>query len=260
LSGAPLPDRAISALSFGLNALYGANLNNNGDRTAYLVTIDPSTGNVTNLGQSVNGLTALAFAPAAAISPAPTPAATPRRANFPTTSGAFQREPVTPGTRDAFVTKVNAAGTAFVYSTFLGGSEEEVAWSIAVGADGSAFVAGYTDSTAATETPSPSPSPAAQGFPTTTNAYQQQNAGGYDAFLTRVNPTGSALLYSTYLGGDRNEGEGGGECLECAVRYDGAAVAVDFVGNAYITGWTESTFVAPTPEPSLHPRRPARRR
>ena len=83
-------------------------------------------------------------------------------------------------------------------------------------------------------------------FPTTANAFQLQNKGGYDAFLTRLSPDGSTLIYSTYIGGVNNEGDGTSECLYCGDRYDGGGVAVDLLGNAYITGWTESTFV-PSP-------------
>lgn len=183
--------------------------------------------------------------------PAPLP---PNRELFPTTEGAFQEGPSGTGfTIDAFVTKVNSAGSAYVYSTFLGGAGEDVSWGIALGSDGSAYVTGYTDSENPTPdpsaTPTPTPSPAPQtGYPTTANAYQQENNGGYDAFLTRLSPDGSNLIYSTYIGGDDDEGEGDGECPDCGDPYDGAAIAVDFAGNAYITGWTESTFVAPTPE------------
>ncbi|MFL6588887.1 MAG: SBBP repeat-containing protein, partial [Chthoniobacterales bacterium] len=169
---------------------------------------------------------------------------------FPTTTGAFQTMPSGTGfSRDAFITKVDPAGSQYLYSTFLGGQGEDTAWGIAVGADRSAFVTGYTNSGAtpapasfAAEGPVPStPSPSA--FPTTTNAYQQKNAGGYDAFLTRLSPDGSGLIYSTYIGGERDEGEG--LQPQRISQLDGAAVAVDLTGNAYITGWTESTFVAP---------------
>jgi cysteine-rich repeat protein len=157
---------------------------------------------------------------------------------FPTTEGAFREVPGGTGySRDAFVTKVNSTGSAFEYSTFLGGEEDDVAWGIALGIDGSAHVTGYTNSSSI------------QGYPTTTNAYQQSNNGGYDAFLTRLKPDGSGLIYSTFFGGNDDEGSGPGmQCLGCGDRYDGAAIAVDVAGNAYITGFTESTFVAPTSE------------
>ena len=258
MTGAPARGDPISALKFAPEGLYGANLRS--DDQAFLVLIDAQTGAITNRGRTVDRLTAIAFAPPAGSEPTPAPPAppspTPRARNFPTTAGAFQQEPPNFATRDAFVTKVNPEGSAYVYSTFLSGAEEDVSWSIAVGSDGSAYVAGYTDSeNAPAANPAPSPAPTPQGFPTTANAYQRENSGGYDAFLSRLNPAGAALIYSTYLGGDQDEGTGAdsGECLTCLDRYDGAAVALDFAGNAYITGWTQSTFVAASPSPSPMP-------
>ena len=212
----------------------------------------------------VTGWTESTFV-AASPAPTPDPSATPEPSpvNFPTSEGAFQETPAgnTGSVRDAFVTKVrmNTAGQPEIeYSTFLGGTDEDVGWGIATGADGTAYVTGYTES-AATPTPDPSASPTPDpsatpvtGFPTR-NAFQGENNGGYDAFLTRLNAAGSDLVYSTYLGGDQNEGDGGVECLDCASGYDGGAVAIDYVGNAYITGWTESTFAPATPTPAPDP-------
>lgn len=180
---------------------------------------------------------------------------------FPTTSGAFQTNPGGTGfTRDAFVTKVDAAGTQFLYSTFLGGNGTDTAWGIALGTDGSAYVTGYTDSSDARSTSPNAPSGVTtqDNFPTTASAFQKQNNGGFDAFLTRLAPDGSTLLYSTYIGGDANEGDGSPDdicpgSLSCVDRVDGAAVAVDLLGNAYITGWTESTFVPAPPGPGNAP-------
>src|SRR6266480_1519865 len=114
---------------------------------------------------------------------------------------------------DAFVAKFNAGGTALVYSTYLGGSGDEVGQGIAVDAAGHAYVTGFTVST---------------NFPTTAGAFQIDNAGSADAFVTKLNPAGSApLVYSTYLGGsDPDVGQG---------------IAVDAAGNAYVTGNTVST-------------------
>src|SRR5204863_73483 len=96
---------------------------------------------------------------------------------------------------DAFVAKINAGGTALAYSTYLGGSGEDVGQGIAVDSAGHAYVTGYTFST---------------NFPTTMLAFQSANAGSADAFVTKLNPTGSApLVYSTYLGGtDPDVGQG----------------------------------------------------
>jgi hypothetical protein len=126
--------------------------------------------------------------------------------NFPTVNS------LSPGNdfRDVFVTKVNAAGTALVYSTYLGGNDFERGESIVVDSSGNAYVTGRTGST---------------NFPTATPA-QSAHGGSEDAFVTKLNSNGSALLYSTYLGG------GGPE--------QGHGIAVDATGSAYVTGQTDS--------------------
>jgi Beta-propeller repeat len=128
--------------------------------------------------------------------------------NFPT-ANAFQSALASPA--DAFVTKFNAAGSALVYSTYLGGIGEDRGRSIAVDSTGSVYVTGYTYSA---------------NFPTA-NALQAARAGDRDAFVTKVNPAGSALVYSTYLGGSDMD--------------FGNSIAVDSAGNAYATGATFST-------------------
>lgn len=182
--------------------------------------------------------------PSPSASGSPTPIPTPASSRFPTTNLAFQKDPGGTGfSRDAFVAKVSPTGSDYIYSTFLGGSATDVAWAIDLGADRSAYVTGYTNS--------PNNLAGQNGlvttqdnFPTTANAFQPQNNGGFDAFLTRINPDGSALIYSTYMGGSADEGDAGDISCSCdPSRYDGAAVAVDLLGHAYITGWTESTFV-----------------
>jgi hypothetical protein len=186
--------------------------------------------------------------PDPSASPTSTPSATPLT-HFPITDNAFQQNPGGGGfTQDAFVTKVDPAGTQYIYSTYLGGNGTDVGWGIALGPDHSAYVTGYTNSGQLSS--QVDPVPGENEFPTTANAFQLHNAGGYDAFLTRLNGDGSDLIYSTYIGGAADEGEDPSDnCLDCAQRIDGGAVAVDILGNAYITGWTESTFVA-TPTPS----------
>ena len=119
------------------------------------------------------------------------------------------------GQTDAFVTKLSPAG-AIAYSTFLGGSGTEHAGGIAVDAAGNAYVAGGTYST---------------DFPVTSSAFQRNNAGGQDAFVTKLNSTGSGIVYSTYLGGS-----GGTQ----AMSEQANAVAVDSSGNAYVAGVTSS--------------------
>ncbi|TMI08125.1 MAG: hypothetical protein E6H40_12740 [Betaproteobacteria bacterium] len=138
-------------------------------------------------------------------------------ADFPTTAGAFQ---TTYGGGDAFVTKLNATGTALVYSTYLGGSGNDYGSGIAVDAAGSAYVSGSTSST---DFPTANPSQAAYGG----GVAEGGGTTGADAFVSKLDATGSALLYSTYLGGSSNE--------------YGRGIAVDAAGAAYVTGFTKST-------------------
>ena len=104
--------------------------------------------------------------------------------NFPTTPGAFQT--VKAAAQDAFVTELSAAGAALVYSTFLGGDGIDFGNGIALDAAGNASVVGLTDST---------------DFPTTADAIQSASGGNNDAFITRLNATGTGLVFSSYLGG-----------------------------------------------------------
>ncbi len=90
---------------------------------------------------------------------------------------------------DGFVTKLTPAGNALVYSTYLGGSGDDVGNGIAVDAAGSAYVTGWTDST---------------NFPTQ-SPYQAANRGDIDVFVTKLTPAGNALVYSTYLGGSGSD-------------------------------------------------------
>ena len=131
--------------------------------------------------------------------------------NFPT-ANALQGTHGTPTSQDAFVTKINAAGTAFIYSTFLGGSSGEQSRGLAVDASGNAYVIGQTAST---------------DFPIANAIKATKGINGDDLFVTKLNSSGSALVYSTYLGG--SEGTEFGE-----------AIAVDSAGNAYLTGMTQS--------------------
>jgi hypothetical protein len=103
--------------------------------------------------------------------------------DFPATAGVLQ--PALRGPGDAFVTKINPAGTGLVYSTYLGGSGTDIGNGIAVDTQGNAYIAGSTDST---------------DFPTVA-ALQGTNAGATDAFVTKLNSNGTGFTYSTYLGG-----------------------------------------------------------
>ncbi len=130
---------------------------------------------------------------------------------FPETTGVFQA--ANGGGNDAFVAKVNPTGSALAYAGFLGGSDYDSGFSIAVDGAGNAYVTGWSAS-------------AADSFPETTGVFQPTNGGGADAFVAKVNPTGSALTYAAFLGGS-------GEDI-------GSGIAVDGAGNAYVTGWTDS--------------------
>ncbi len=140
---------------------------------------------------------------------------------FPTTGGAFDTS-FNGGSFDAFVTKVNTTGSALVYSTYLGGSGEDYAFGVAVDGSGNAYVTGYISST---------------NFPVA-SPFQASNAGGFDAYVTKVNASGNALVYSSYIGGSGNEGltSNLGTSLQIA-----GGIAVDSAGAAYVTGFTDST-------------------
>jgi Bacterial Ig-like domain (group 1)/Beta-propeller repeat len=129
--------------------------------------------------------------------------------DFPTTVGSF--DTTHNGLVDVFVTKLNPAGSALVYSTFLGGSVNDFGSAIAVDTSGNAYVTGSTSS---------------PDFPTTVGAFDTTHNGVVDVFVTKLDPAGSALVYSTFLGGsDFDEGNG---------------IVVDTTGNAYVTGGTFS--------------------
>jgi Beta-propeller repeat/Abnormal spindle-like microcephaly-assoc'd, ASPM-SPD-2-Hydin len=151
--------------------------------------------------------------------------------NYPVTPGVFQ--PICASCKnalvDAIVTKLNSSGTALVYSTFLGGSNADNAYAIAVDSAGNAYVTGYTYST---------------NFPTTPGAFQTTLGGPTGVFVTKINPTASAKVYSTYLNGSAT---GTSACAAC-----GSSIAVDATGNAYVAGLTwETNF--PTTVGSFQP-------
>ena len=126
----------------------------------------------------------------------------------------FQRG--THGGQDAFVVKLSWDGARSLYGTYLGGSNQDHGAAIAVDSNGTAYVTGVTSST---------------DFPVL-NAAQRYNAGGQDAFVTRLSPDGNYLLFSTYLGGS------GGTVTYPEI---GQAIALDTNGNAYVTGVTGSS-------------------
>lgn len=141
-----------------------------------------------------------------------------KSSNFPTTLGAFDTSCGSDGTcngvTEGFVAKFDTSQTgasSLIYSTFLGGSGDDFGRNLVADASGNAYVAGGTNST---------------DFPLM-NPLQGSNSGDYDLFVAKVNPTGSSLVYSTYIGGsgfDRSKG-----------------IAIDSAGNIYVTGNTASS-------------------
>jgi hypothetical protein len=129
--------------------------------------------------------------------------------DFPTTLSAYQAGPA--GGGDAFVSKVNFDGSALVYSTYLGGLQADVGQAIRVDGSGNAYVTGYTFSS---------------NFPPA-NPYQGSNAGAADAFVSKLNSSGSALVFSTYLGGTEDD--------------RGFGIAIDSSSNVYVVGETQSS-------------------
>ena len=123
------------------------------------------------------------------------------------------------GGEDVFVSKIDATGTILVYSTYLGGVLDDSGLGIAVDIPGNAYITGFTLS---------------GDFPVV-NALQPRRASpdGSDAFISEIDPSGSSLIYSTFLGGSSC---GGGFCG--GVDTTGLGIAVDFHGNAYVVGNT----------------------
>src|SRR6266567_548143 len=139
--------------------------------------------------------------------------------NFPTNT---PYQSASAGLRDVFVTKLDPSGSSLVYSTYLGGSSNEFAGGIALDSSGNAYLTGQTES---------------QNFPLK-NAVQGANNGFSDAFVAKLGPFGTNLVYSTYLGGNGDDG--------------GNAIAADNGGNAYVTGFTYSRGVGSSPFPTTH--------
>jgi len=138
-------------------------------------------------------------------------------ADFPTTSNAFQ--PIKPGHgASGFVSKINASGTSLLYSTYLGGSSGSSIHGIAVNSLGNAYVAGITSDT---------------DFPVTGNALQTTYHGEGDGFIAQLNPSGTQLMYATYLGGTYIDSIN--------------SIALDPAGNAVVAGDSGSTDFPLTP-------------
>ncbi|MFM8392940.1 MAG: SBBP repeat-containing protein, partial [Acidobacteriota bacterium] len=139
--------------------------------------------------------------------------------DFPTTIGSYQRTLL--GTADLFITKLNVAGTRLLYSTYLGGGNRDVAGAIAIDADGSAFLTGWTLSS---------------NFPLTVDGLRRktpESSGIPTAFVTQLDKAGAVLQYSTYLGGSAGE--------------QGTCLAVSQAGSTYVGGFTNSGDFPTTP-------------
>ncbi|UCH89635.1 MAG: SBBP repeat-containing protein [Thermoplasmata archaeon] len=129
--------------------------------------------------------------------------------DFPTTANA--NDTTYNKGNDAFVLKLNPSGTSIIYSTYIGGSGEEECYGLDIYDNGDAYIVGYTSSI---------------DFPTTSNANDTTFNGEQDIFVLKLGSSGSSLMYSTYIGGN---------------RYDhGLAIQIDYSGNAYIAGTTRS--------------------
>ena len=130
--------------------------------------------------------------------------------DFPTTTGAFQT--TRGGSFDAFACKLSTDGKTLDYSTYLGGSDVEYNYDIAIDSSGNAYITGHTES---------------GNFPTSSGAFQTTMAGSEDAFISKISADGTSLVYSIYLGGSSGE--------------YGLDIAVNSSGNAYLTGSTVSS-------------------
>lgn len=131
---------------------------------------------------------------------------------------------------DAFIAKLNPAGNALVYMTYLGGNGADIGDAISVDSLGNAYVTGLTES---------------NNFPTTAGAYQQNRVAQNcttppcaDAFVTKLNAAGNTLAFSTYLGGG---GEENISMLDAGTRDNTTGIAIDGNSNVYVTGVTFST-------------------
>ncbi|HYL35534.1 MAG TPA: SBBP repeat-containing protein [Bryobacteraceae bacterium] len=156
--------------------------------------------------------------------------------DFPVTPGAVrtrfggnERQNIFFTTGDGFITKLNSSGSALIYSTYLGASGDDMVTALAVASDGSVWATGSTSS---------------QDFPITSHVVQTTYSGYYiepflieqllgDAFATHVSADGSALLYSTYLGGAQND--------------LGLGIGIDSLGLVYVVGFTDSLNFLVTP-------------
>ncbi len=131
--------------------------------------------------------------------------------NFPRTPGFPEPNHLDGDTSYAYVTKLDPSGSRILYSTVFGGSDYDIGNAIEVDSSGAAYIVGESRS---------------EDFPATTRAIQRSHAGGRDAFVAKLSPDGSTLVYATYLGGSEVD--------------LGNALAIDAAGSAYVSGVTVS--------------------
>ncbi len=136
--------------------------------------------------------------------------------DFPITSGAF--DALYEGIPESFVVKLNSSGSGLEYSTFLGGSDSDYCQAIALDSAGCAYVCGRTNSS---------------NFPITSGSYDETYNWGWDTFVSKLNPSGNGLVYSTFLGGNGVD--------------NGVGIDVDPIGRVAITGETTSVNFPVTP-------------
>jgi len=143
---------------------------------------------------------------------------------YPTTSGAFQLN-YAGGATDVCISKYNPTGTDMLYATYIGGSSDDIPHSIVADFSGQLYIYGSSMSI---------------DYPTTTNAFQSSNGGQFDIIVTKLNPTGSALVGSTFVGGDGIDGQ------NTATLYDNygdqfrGEIILDAQGNPYVASNTQS--------------------
>ena len=139
--------------------------------------------------------------------------------SLPTTVGAYRTTTSDTCCTDGFLTKLSPTGSQLVYSTYLAGAKDDEVIALALDAAGAVYAVGETESSA--------------NYPITSGVFQAAFAGVSDAFVTKLNPTGAGLAYSTFLGGSGTD--------------RGTGVVVDSAGSAYVAGYTESTAFPTTP-------------
>ena len=222
---------AIAIDAFGNAYVTGSTSSTNFPVTTGAWQTSPGRGFISKLNPDGSGLVFSTYLPggygaAIVVDPAGNVfvAGTADVGSFPATPGAFQTER-SPGNTDAFVLKLNASGSALVYSTVIGGTFQDNATALALDTEGNTYVAGFTGSTATNAYLVKDGD--FKPFPITDGAFTSVG-GGADVFVAKLNATGSALVYSSVFGGTGDD--------------EINALAVDPAGNAYFAG---STFFSP---------------